>query len=115
MSKIRIPVVFVFILSLSLFTLFVSTGFAKDNKIKQTHIKKNNKAERFPKNRNNIIRWSQEYIAGFGIVSVANPDSYIAGGGPYTTIEEDYIISPLNMFTHSHYLLILIISLALSI
>ena len=62
MSKIRIPVVFVFILSLSLFTLFVSTGFAKDNKIKQTHIKKNNKAERFPKNRNNIIRWSQEEL-----------------------------------------------------
>jgi len=38
----------------------------------------------------------QQYIAGFGIVSVANPDSYIAGGGPYTTIEEDYIISPLQ-------------------
>jgi len=38
----------------------------------------------------------QQYIDGFGIVSVANPDSYIAGGGPYTTIEEDYIISPLQ-------------------
>ena len=38
----------------------------------------------------------QQYIDGFGIVSVANPDSYIAGGGPYTTIDEDYIISPLQ-------------------
>jgi hypothetical protein len=38
----------------------------------------------------------QQYIDGFGIVSVANPDSYVAGGGPYTTIEEDYIISPLQ-------------------
>jgi len=38
----------------------------------------------------------QQYIDRFGIVSVANPDSYIAGGGPYTTIEEDYIISPLQ-------------------
>lgn len=34
----------------------------------------------------------QQYIDGFGIVSVANPDSYIAGGGPYTTIDEDQII-----------------------
>lgn len=29
---------------------------------------------------------------GFGIVSVANPDSYVAGGGPYTTIVEDIVI-----------------------
>lgn len=33
-----------------------------------------------------------QYIDGFGIVSVANPDSYVAGGGPYTTIDEDFII-----------------------
>ncbi len=32
------------------------------------------------------------YITGFGIVSVANPDGYVAGGGPYTTINEDIII-----------------------
>jgi hypothetical protein len=30
---------------------------------------------------------------GFGIVSVANPDSFVAGSGPYTTIEEDLIIA----------------------
>lgn len=29
---------------------------------------------------------------GFGIVSVANPDSYVADGGPYTTINEDAVI-----------------------
>ncbi|MDN3514506.1 MAG: hypothetical protein NG747_08910 [Candidatus Brocadia sp.] len=33
-----------------------------------------------------------QYIDGFGIVSVANPDGYVAGGGPYTTIDEDFII-----------------------
>lgn len=33
-----------------------------------------------------------QYIHGFGIVSVANPDSYVAGGGPYMTINEDFII-----------------------
>lgn len=31
-------------------------------------------------------------IGGFGIVSVANPDNFVAGGGPYTTIDEDLII-----------------------
>jgi hypothetical protein len=30
--------------------------------------------------------------SGFGIVSVANPDSFVAGDGPYTTIDEDLII-----------------------
>lgn len=34
-----------------------------------------------------------QYIDGFGMVSVANPDSYVAGGGPYTTINEDFIIN----------------------
>ncbi|MCP5005603.1 MAG: PKD domain-containing protein, partial [Planctomycetes bacterium] len=38
----------------------------------------------------------QKYRDGFGIVSVANPDNHVAGGGPYTTIEEDYVISPLQ-------------------
>lgn len=33
------------------------------------------------------------YLEGFGIVSVGNPDSYVAGGGPYTTLEEDIIIN----------------------
>ncbi|MCP4023081.1 MAG: hypothetical protein GY729_14665 [Desulfobacteraceae bacterium] len=28
----------------------------------------------------------------FGIVAVATPDSYVAGDGPYTTLDEDYII-----------------------
>ncbi|MEJ2308006.1 MAG: hypothetical protein P8Z78_01665 [Gammaproteobacteria bacterium] len=32
------------------------------------------------------------YIDGFGIVSVGNPDNYVAGGGSYTTLEEDIII-----------------------
>ncbi|KKO19635.1 MAG: hypothetical protein L3J18_09720 [Candidatus Brocadia sp.] len=35
---------------------------------------------------------NQQYIDGFGIVSVANPDSSVAAGGPYTTIDEDLII-----------------------
>ncbi|OOP56848.1 MAG: hypothetical protein AYP45_06830 [Candidatus Brocadia carolinensis] len=34
----------------------------------------------------------QQYIDGFGMVSVANPDSSVAGRGPYTTIHEDIII-----------------------
>jgi hypothetical protein len=29
----------------------------------------------------------------FGIVSVANPDSFVAGGGPYTTLFEDLVIA----------------------
>ncbi len=33
-----------------------------------------------------------QYANGFGVVSVANPDNYVAGGGPYTTIDEDLII-----------------------
>lgn len=33
-----------------------------------------------------------QYIEGFGIVSVGNPDNFVAGGGPYTTIDEDIII-----------------------
>ncbi|MDR4507492.1 MAG: hypothetical protein MRJ65_04515 [Candidatus Brocadiaceae bacterium] len=39
-----------------------------------------------------------QYIKGFGMVSVANPDDYVAGGDPYTTIEED-----LNHRQHSKY------------
>ncbi len=35
---------------------------------------------------------NQDVIDGFGIVSVANPDSYVAGYGPYTTIIEDVVI-----------------------
>lgn len=38
----------------------------------------------------------RQYIDGFGIVSVANPDSYVADNGPYTTIDEDNIIFPLQ-------------------
>ncbi len=34
----------------------------------------------------------QHYIGRFSIVSVANPDGFVAGGGPYTTIDEDVII-----------------------
>jgi hypothetical protein len=34
-----------------------------------------------------------QYIDGFGIVSVGNPDNYVAGSGPYTTLYEDIIIS----------------------
>ncbi len=37
-----------------------------------------------------------QYLDRFGIVSVANPDDYVAGGGPYTTIEEDLIIGSLS-------------------
>jgi hypothetical protein len=33
-----------------------------------------------------------QYANGFGVVSVANPDNFVAGGGPYTTIDEDLII-----------------------
>jgi len=33
-----------------------------------------------------------QYIDSFGIVSVGNPDSYVAGDGSYTTIDEDIII-----------------------
>lgn len=33
-----------------------------------------------------------EYLDGFGIVSVGNPDSYVAGDGPHTTLNEDIII-----------------------
>ena len=33
-----------------------------------------------------------QYSEGFGIVSVGNPDNYVAGGGPYTTLDEDIII-----------------------
>jgi len=33
-----------------------------------------------------------EYIDSFGIVSVGNPDNYVAGNGPYTTLDEDIII-----------------------
>ena len=40
-----------------------------------------------------------KYRDGFGIVSVANPDSSVAGGGPYTTIDEDKIILPLQFLS----------------
>lgn len=33
-----------------------------------------------------------QYVNGFGIVSIGNPDNYVAGNGPYTTIDEDIII-----------------------
>jgi hypothetical protein len=33
-----------------------------------------------------------QYSDGFGIVSVGNPDNYVAGSGPYTTLDEDIII-----------------------
>lgn len=33
-----------------------------------------------------------DYKNGFGIVSVGNPDDYVAGRGEYTTIDEDIII-----------------------
>ncbi|CAG0942839.1 hypothetical protein BROC_02021 [Candidatus Brocadiaceae bacterium] len=38
-----------------------------------------------------------QYIDGFGMVSVANPDSYVAGGGSYTTIDEDLIIGSIPL------------------
>ena len=38
-----------------------------------------------------------QYIDGFGMVSVANPDSYVADGGPYTTIDEDFIIGSIPL------------------
>ena len=37
-----------------------------------------------------------QYIDGFGMVSVANPDSYVAGGGLYTTIDE-YLIGSIPL------------------
>jgi len=37
-----------------------------------------------------------QYIEGFGIVSVGNPDNFVAGGGPYTTIDEDIIIGSVS-------------------
>lgn len=36
---------------------------------------------------------SSQYQPSFGIVSVANPDSYVAGGGPYTTLQGDLVIA----------------------
>jgi hypothetical protein len=36
-----------------------------------------------------------QYQPSFGIVSVANPDSYVAGGGPYTTLFGDHVIGPI--------------------
>lgn len=33
-----------------------------------------------------------QYANGFGVVSVVNPDNFVAGAGPYTTIDEDLII-----------------------
>jgi hypothetical protein len=33
-----------------------------------------------------------QYSDGFGIVSIGNPDNYVAGSGPYTTLEEDNVI-----------------------
>lgn len=39
----------------------------------------------------------QQYIDGFGMVSVANPDSYVAGDGHYTTIDEDFIIGSIPL------------------
>ncbi len=33
-----------------------------------------------------------QHIDGFGIVSVGNPDNYVAGSGPHTTLDEDIII-----------------------
>lgn len=33
----------------------------------------------------------------FGIVSVANPDARVAGGGPYTTLESDIIINAVRL------------------
>lgn len=35
---------------------------------------------------------TSQYREGFGIVSVGNPDNYVAGSGPYTTLDEDIII-----------------------
>ncbi len=37
-------------------------------------------------------------LDSFGIVSVANPDSYVADSGPYTSLEEDIVISYLALF-----------------
>jgi hypothetical protein len=33
-----------------------------------------------------------EYINSFGVVSVGTPDNYVAGDGPYTTLDEDIVI-----------------------
>ena len=38
-----------------------------------------------------------QHSDGFGMVSVANPDGYVAGGGPYTTIDEDLIIGSIPL------------------
>jgi hypothetical protein len=38
-----------------------------------------------------------EYRPSFGIVSVANPDSYVAGEGPYTTLFGDLIIGAIPL------------------
>lgn len=35
---------------------------------------------------------NSQYIEGFGVVSVGNPDDHVAGSGSYTTLEEDIII-----------------------
>ncbi|MHB8710076.1 MAG: hypothetical protein ACYC6X_00815 [Minisyncoccota bacterium] len=35
----------------------------------------------------------------FGIVSVANPASFVGGGGPYTTAEEDLVIAAITQLT----------------
>ncbi len=32
----------------------------------------------------------------FGIVSAANPDSFVAGGGPHTTLHEDFVIEAID-------------------
>lgn len=40
---------------------------------------------------------ASQYIDGFGIVSVGNPDNYVAGSGPYITLDEDIIIGNVPM------------------
>ena len=39
---------------------------------------------------------SSAQMQGFGIVSVANPTSFVGGDGPYTTLEEDLVIKAIQ-------------------
>ena len=87
----------------------VDASVVKSNPAVQRHIEKYNK---FLSEGNKVVIVSHsqgnlfaniaylgvdsQYSEGFGIVSVGNPDNFVAGGGPYTTIDEDIIIGSVS-------------------
>lgn len=44
-----------------------------------------------------FIEMSPTQMKGFGIVSVANPTSFVGGGGPHTTLKEDKIVNAVRL------------------